>query len=34
VAANQHGYCKSIKADGPWGSPWDQQRFESFRWRG
>jgi hypothetical protein len=29
---SKHGHCKSIKADGPWGSPWDQKRFEGLQW--
>ncbi len=28
-----HGYSKSIRADGPWGSPWDQMKFESIKWK-
>jgi len=31
---SNYGYCKSIKAEGPWGSPWDQQRFDGLRWGG
>src|SRR5437879_6438114 len=25
---NNRGCCKSIKREGPWGSPWDQQQFD------
>ena len=29
---NNRGHCKSIRAEGPWGSPWDQQKFHSTKW--
>jgi hypothetical protein len=32
--ASRHGHCKGIKVEGPWGSPWDQQRFDGLRWGG
>jgi hypothetical protein len=31
---SRHGHCKSIRADGPWGSPWDEQKFRSIEWEG
>jgi hypothetical protein len=32
VGGDKYGFCRSIKAEGPWGSPWDQQRFERMEW--
>lgn len=31
---SKHGHSTSIKAEGPWGSPWDQVKFENTVWRG
>jgi len=31
---SKRGHSKSVKAEGPWGSPWDQGKFENTAWRG
>lgn len=33
-SGSKHGHSISIKAEGPWGSPWDQDKFENTAWRG
>jgi len=29
---SKRGHCKSIKAEGPWGCPWDQRKFDGLQW--
>jgi hypothetical protein len=31
---SKYGHCKSIKAEGPWGSPWDQHSSDGLQWGG
>ena len=33
-AGSKYGHSISIKTEGPWGSPWNQEKLENTVWRG